>query len=146
MKRPTWTIAWNDAMSVGIAEIDEDHKQFIVLIHEFNRAITNRMDPIEIRKRLQFIVDDAARHFSQEERLFKEWRYPDADTHANMHAQALQSLQAIMDEFVPYGLDSSWVDAGLRIKTILINHILEEDMKYADFYRNSLVNGSSERA
>jgi hypothetical protein len=30
-KRPTWTMTWNDGMSVGIPEIDEEHKQFIRL-------------------------------------------------------------------------------------------------------------------
>jgi len=124
-------------MSVGIPEIDEDHKQFILLINELNRSITDRMDPEEIKKRLQFIVEDAERHFSQEERLFKEWQYPDTDNHARIHAQALKALKAIMESFIPYGHDSGWIDAGLKIKGILINHILTEDMKYAEFYRNS---------
>lgn len=137
MKRPTWTITWVDEMSVGIPEIDEDHKRFISLIHELNQSITERMEPAEIKKRLQFIVDDAERHFAQEEKLFKEWRYPATDAHANIHTQLLKALKAIADNFIPYGHDSAWVDAGLRVKSLLINHILIEDMKYADFYQNS---------
>ena len=137
MKRPTWTITWVDEMSVGITEIDEDHKRFISLIHEFNRSITDRMTPSEIKNRLQIIVDDAERHFKLEEKLFKEWKYPDTVAHSNTHAKVLNELKVIMDEFVPYGHDSSWVDAGLRVKTILINHILLEDMMYARFYQKS---------
>ena len=133
MKRPTWQITWNDEMSVGIREIDEDHKQFLLLINELNRSITDRKDPADIKEKLQLIIDDAERHFTHEERLFNEWQYPDIDGHASAHAQALKALQT----FMPYGHDSGWINAGLKIKTIPIDHILKEDMKYADFYRNS---------
>lgn len=137
MKRPAWMIAWHDEMSVGIRAIDEDHKQFVFLINELNRSITDRKEAAKIRERLQLIVTDAERHFGQEEWLFKEWRYPDADGHASIHAQALKAINAIMLAFIPYGLDSGWVDAGLKIKDILIEHHQTEDMKYAEFYHNT---------
>ncbi len=140
MKRPTWNLEWNDGMSVGIPDIDEDHKRFILLINGLNRSMMDRMTPVEIKKRLQQIVDDAAQHFDKEEKLFKEWRYPDVDNHASMHAQTLKTLQTIMADFIPYGADSGWIDAGLKIKNILTNHI-QTDMKYADFYRSSRDSG-----
>ena len=139
MKRPTWTITWTEVMSVGIPEIDADHKHFILLINELNRSITERNDPAEIKRRLQLIVDDTERHFAQEERLFKEWQYPDLDRHAGIHARTLSALQEMQAEFIPYGFDSGWIDAGLRIKELLIKHVLTEDMKYAEFYRNSML-------
>ena len=137
MKRPTWKIEWQDGMSVGIPEIDNDHKQFIFMINELNQSITSHKEPSEIKMKLQFIVIDAERHFDKEERLFKEWNYPETDDHAIKHFDALKALQSIMEKFIPYGQDSEWIDAGWRIKGILINHILTEDMKYAEFYRNS---------
>jgi len=138
MKRPTWTIRWEAEMSVGIPEIDEDHKQFFVTINLLNRSIIDRMEPAEIKKRMQLIIDDAERHFSQEERMFKEWNYPDIEGHTAMHDQTLKALYEVNDKFIPYGFDSAWVDAGLRVKSILVEHILNEDLKYATFYRNSL--------
>jgi hemerythrin-like metal-binding protein len=141
MKRPTWKLTWNDEMSVGIPEIDEDHKQFIFLINDLNRSMTEGMRPEEIKDNLQLILDDAERHFGHEEKLFKEWQYPDADVHAKIHAQALKALQTIKEKFIPYGFDSGWLDAGLMIKRILVDHILTEDMKYADYYRNSSLSG-----
>ncbi len=137
MKRPTWKLTWTDDMSVGIPEIDEDHKNFIFLINELNRSITEGRGPTDIKQKLQLVVDDAERHFVQEEKLLQEWRYPDAEAHAKIHVQALKALRSIREKFIPYGLDSEWVDAGLMIKGILIDHILTEDMKYADYYRNS---------
>ena len=136
MKRPTWQLEWKEEMSVGIPEIDRDHKQFISLINELNRSITEGRKQAEIKERLQFIVEDATRHFRQEERFLLEWGYPDIESHTLSHTLALKALQRIQEAFIPYGLDSEWVDAGLLLKSILISHILTEDMKYADYYRS----------
>jgi hemerythrin len=131
MKRLKWKLEWNEGMSVGIPEIDDDHKQFILLINELNRSIAERMRPTEILKRLQFIVEDTERHFEREERFLQERHYPDAEGHTRTHAQILSSLKNIMASFMPFGLEAEWIDAALAIKEILISHILNEDMKYA---------------
>ena len=125
-------------MSVGIPAVDEDHQRFIVLINELNRAMTERMSVAEIKHRLQLIIDDTERHFAQEEKLFNEWKYPDTGTHENIHKQVLNTLKSINKNFKPYGNDSEWMDAGIQVKKILVDHILKEDMKYAEYYHQSL--------
>ncbi len=142
MKPRLWQIEWHDGMSVGIPEIDEDHQRFASLINDFNRLILDRKDLGEIRKSLQSVMDDAAQHFAHEEKLFDQWQYPDADDHANQHAQVLAAFQEIMKRFVTYGLESEWIEAGLEVKDLLISHLVNEDMKYAKFYRNSQVGAS----
>ena len=134
-KRPTLTFTWNDEMDVGIPEIDEDHKPIIISINEFNRSVTEGKDPTEIKRRLQLIIDETVRHFSQEEELFKEWQYSETTGHAKLHARILKAMQGIKDGFVPYGSDSSWMRVGIRIKQILVEHFKNEDVKYANFRR-----------
>ena len=138
MEPHTWKIECDESMSVGIPEIDADHKRFISLIDELNRAIVDRMGQAEIKIRLQNILDDATRHFAHEEKLFREWQYPDAEEHAKKHENAIRALQAIQDSFMNYGLPSEWINVGLEVKDILINHLVNEDMEYAQFYRNSV--------
>ena len=134
MRRPTLTFAWSEDMSVGIPEVDKDHQQFILLINDLNRAITEHMSASVIHHRLDLIIDDAERHFTQEEKLFNEWQYPDTDQHTTIHSQVMSSLHSIKKNFIPYGHNSEWMDAGVQVKKILVDHILKEDMKYADFY------------
>lgn len=132
-----WKIEWTDAMSVGIPEIDEDHKRFVFLVNEFNRAILDRMGLDEIRKRLRQVTDDAVQHFAHEEKLFKQWNYPDADDHARRHAQAVATLRTLKDKFVSYDLESEWIDVGMAVKDLLIDHLITEDMKYSEHYRKA---------
>ncbi|MBI1175696.1 MAG: bacteriohemerythrin [Sideroxydans sp.] len=131
-----WKIEWDDGMSVGIPEIDEDHKHFIRLVNQLNQAVADRMSVTEIKNRLQLILDDAERHFRHEERLFAEWHYPDTDEHASRHNRLIEALYDISARSVPHDFAAEWIDVGLRIKEALIGHILQEDMKYAAFYRS----------
>lgn len=76
------------------------------VINDLNHSITDRMDPADIKKKLQLVIDDATQHFANEERLFEEWHYPGKEGHASKHAIALNLLQAIIKNFEPYGYDS----------------------------------------
>ncbi|HEY5994105.1 MAG TPA: hemerythrin family protein [Gallionellaceae bacterium] len=138
MEPHIWKAEWSDALSIGIPEIDADHKRFILLVDMLNRAIVDRTELQELQKRLQDVMDDAVQHFAHEEQLLREWHYPNAGEHAAKHATIMWALQALKQKFVVYGLPAEWIEAGQELKDLLINHMLSDDMKYAEFYRNTL--------
>ena len=133
-----WRLEWSDDLSVYIPELDAEHKHFIQLINEFNEAITQQMDIAEIEKRMQAILDDAGAHFYHEETLFRQWGYPDTEAHAQKHAKILIELSRIMGETVS-GVEYVCIEVGLKLKKILIGHLLSEDMKYRDYYQQRLL-------
>jgi hemerythrin len=145
MEPHVWQIGWNDGLSVGIPEIDADHKRFIFLVDEFNRSIAGRMDVDKIKKRLVLIIDDAVHHFGHEERLFKEWKYPDVDDHANRHAEIIKMLQTVISTVDTRTLLPELIEIGLAIKEALIAHILTEDMKYAEFYSKNIATDGAQQ-
>ncbi|MDD4890519.1 MAG: hemerythrin domain-containing protein, partial [Phycisphaerae bacterium] len=121
-----------------IPEIDVEHQRFIRLVNELNEAIIMRLNVEKIRERMQAIVDDAAAHFTHEEVLFREWGYPAAGKHAERHAEIMRTLREIMERFEHDGTEYEWIEAGLQVKQALIDHLLNEDMRYRD-YRLGLV-------
>ncbi|HLY96150.1 MAG: bacteriohemerythrin [Sideroxydans sp.] len=137
MSSPTdsslWRLEWNEGLSVGIPEIDVEHRRFIDLVNYLNEAIVARMDVQVIRRCMQAILDDAVVHFAHEEALFKEWGYPAAGAHAERHAQMILALHEIMGCFKHGGTELEWIQAGLQVKQALIEHLLNEDMKYRDY-------------
>ena len=128
-----WRLDWDEGLSVFIPEIDAEHQRFIALVNELNAAIIARKELTEIQQRMQAILDDASAHFAHEEALFKEWGYPLAGEHAEKHAQLTQALHKIMAGFEHGGTDFEWIDAGLHVKQALVDHLLNEDMKYRDY-------------
>lgn len=137
MEPCSWKIDWNDGMSVGIPEVDQEHRQFIQSISDLNLAIASRMDLAEIKRRIQRILDNADLHFAQEETLLRQWSYPDADDHANKHVQIREALLKIMAPCTKDSLEPQWIRAGLEVKNILVNHLVIEDIKYMDYFHMS---------
>lgn len=132
-----WFLQWDESMSVGIPAIDEEHKHFIGLINTLNKSILGRHSPAIIRAHVKAIVDDAREHFSHEEALFKEWNYPDSHRHAKLHAESIEALQNLSGRFLfDDATEYELIDAGLKIKHALVEHLLTEDMQYRDFYRS----------
>jgi len=113
-----------------IPEIDAEHQRFIQLVNELNEAIIGHMNKKEIKSRMRAILDDAAMHFAHEEAVFKEWGYPDAEE----HAQIISFLNEIMESVDHGKMAHGWLEAGLEMKQVLIQHILNEDMKYRDYH------------
>jgi hemerythrin len=132
--KPIWRLDWNESLSMYIPEIDAEHQHFIRLVNELNEAIIGRMNKKMIKSRMRAILNDAALHFAHEEAVFKEWGYPDAEEHAQKHAQIISFLNEIMESVDHGKMAHGWLEAGLEMKQVLIRHILNEDMKYRDYH------------
>lgn len=130
---PIWRLDWDERLSVCIPEIDAEHRHFMQLINELNEAIVGRMEMVEIKSRMQAVIFDAEAHFAHEEALFREWDYPETEEHMSRHAEITQALHEIMGHFEHGGLEYELIEAGLKVKAALIEHLLSEDMKYRDY-------------
>lgn len=130
-----WGVVWDASLSVGIAEIDLEHQTFIRLVNELNEAIIARLCQQEIAARLQALVLDAKQHFAHEEALFKKWRYPKAQEHAQEHHKMLGALNAALERFQHNCTEYELIESGLDVKAALIEHLLSQDMQYRDHLR-----------
>lgn len=127
-------LVWDPSLSVGIPEIDAEHEYTIYLINCLNDAIIDGATGEEILRHLRLIVEDASRHFAHEEALFAQWSYPELGVHAEKHAQILLMLNETVDRFGLGCNEQEMIECGLDIKGALIEHLLAEDMKYADYH------------
>jgi hemerythrin-like metal-binding protein len=130
-----WRLQWCQELSVDIPEIDAEHRHFIDLINALNEAIAERMSLSEVRKRMQDVLDDAMAHFAHEERLFIEWNYPEAALHAREHAAATDIFMAIMKRIEESEDEAEWAEVGLQVRQLLVGHLVNEDMKYRDYWQ-----------
>lgn len=130
---PVWEIAWSERLSVGVAEIDEEHKRFIGLVNQLNAAIAGREPKARVEQLLEAIIDDARRHFTDENRLLAERGYPEAKQHAVIHANLLVQINAALHDVRDTEWSRFWIETGLAIKKLLVDHLLQEDMRYRDY-------------
>jgi len=91
-------INWKEEFSVGVAEVDFEHKELIELInslHESARSGAGREAVIEV---LGEIYAQIASHFALEEKMMRFTRYPSLLEHKEDHETLLDDLRDIMDE------------------------------------------------
>jgi hemerythrin len=143
MKKPISNLELSQGICVISPEFAADHQRFIALVNGLIHSISGNMNATEIHTRLQFVIDDTERHFDQEEKFFLEWRYPDAKVHASSHKLVLKILRNIQSSFISHGLEADWPDMALKIKNILLSHIIAEDMQCTFFQISKFEKSSS---
>jgi hemerythrin len=136
MNAHEWGLEWSDDLSVGMSEIDQNHQRFITLIGDLNLAIVDRKELAEIRNRLQLLFDYAEQEFSSEDELLRHLDYPDVESHVREHEAIIKEFNTALRGFDENTLMYPWIEAGLKMKARLINHFLNEDMKFRDFCRS----------
>jgi hemerythrin len=132
-------IAWNEGFSVGVAEIDRQHKRLMAMINDLDEAVTSGQRKDAISRILDELIIYTATHFRTEEKYFAQYGYPEGEEHQDEHAVCIkmvtkfakdfnsemqgEKLAALTDELVSF--------LGIWWKY----HILETDLKYAPFFR-----------
>jgi hemerythrin len=126
-------VEWSDALSVGIQEIDEQHKVLINLINRlFDETVVNQA-PIKVTEEiLTELVEYTKVHFAVEESLFRIFDYPEIETHMSRHADLKAQVLDLQKKInqVQTVINSELL---MFLKKWLTNHILQEDKLYAPF-------------
>lgn len=86
---------WKDEYSVGVAEIDDQHKGFIDLLAVIDAAITNRESWSDVFFKLEQLREHARFHFAVEESLMRMHGYPTLAEHVEMHKHFLAKLDQL---------------------------------------------------
>ena len=92
-------IEWSDAFSVGVREIDEDHKRFLGIFNRFYGAFIAGANHASVLAALTEIADYAGRHFDQEERVMRKYRFPHLERHVRHHSEMLNRIDRILVDF-----------------------------------------------
>jgi len=130
-----WEIAWSDYLSVGVPEMDEEHRQFIARVNDLNKAIIESESKSTVERLMDLMLMEAAHHFSHEQELLARWKYPETAAHIAKHADLTAQFERVMKEFAQTDINFVWALKGLQFKQLLVEHLLKEDMKYRDFLR-----------
>ena len=120
-------------LSVGIPEIDDEHRRFFVDIYALENALRASRQVIEVHDLMATLVENALNHFAHEEQLFAQFGFPDLAAHSGTHDRIATELVGLKQTFKDTDFSRKWLEVGAMLKDVLLNHILHEDMKYRDF-------------
>ncbi|MDX9994587.1 MAG: bacteriohemerythrin [Rhodocyclaceae bacterium] len=93
-------IVWGKILSVGIEEIDEDHRKLVDIFNILNRAVREGEPPEYLAATLEELINCTVWHFSHEERLMLKHRYPEAAEHKAEHRELIESARELQQKLL----------------------------------------------
>ncbi len=128
-------IAWDPSLSVGVEEIDEQHRAIITLINALGSG-KGADDPAMVVATLRFLRDYLNGHFDLEMELMLDLGYPQLETHRQQHELFINHViffeierefgvvtRAVLDDLLAF------------LKDWFFNHIATEDKALGEFVR-----------
>lgn len=94
-------LVWSDDLSLGVEEIDAQHKEWIDLVHRFQMAVIEGRSREEVYDTLAAAVVYTEKHFAHEAELMQKAGYPFIDDHMVQHDLARQQIHAFTTGTVP---------------------------------------------
>lgn len=127
------SIKWNLDLSVGIEEIDEDHRRLIKCLDDLFTACSVGQGPQVLTDILQRLQQYTREHFSHEEDYMQKVAYPGLEEHRVLHTELVSELDDIIEQH-KLGDTHELSNQTLQfLEDWLTHHIMIEDKKIGKF-------------
>lgn len=135
-------IEWTDDLSVGIEEIDAQHKSLVDIVNELDRAVTEHRGRDAMSEILNRLDEYTRIHFAVEESLMRIFGYDDYEEHKAVHDDLIDQLQHIRAEFEA-GHGGVTFELMQVLKNWLVKHIQHSDKEYTDCFLHGQVHAQN---
>jgi len=124
-------VGWSTDYSLGMPELDAQHKMLFDLINQLWQGIVTNADRQTQLKVIEQLEHYTLTHFSAEEDFLLAIEFPGTESHRQAH---LAFTQRVADEKQAI-LTGAQVSLGLLhfLNDWLVNHIRGEDLAYAEY-------------
>lgn len=125
-------LTWNDRLSVGIREMDQQHKRLVDLINQLYDAMGMGKGDNVKSVVLNDLLTYTRVHFAAEERLMEKHAYPHFARHKQLHDELTEQVLHL-NERLETGQMVASVTLANFLRDWLQTHITQEDKKYGQF-------------
>lgn len=123
-------LVWEDALSVGDAHIDDEHKHLFLLMDQLYEAMKGGLPRENVGALLDELVRKTELHFAEEEAFMKRIAYADFAEHKTEHERLLRDVYEVQSRFHS-GAISITVSVSNYLAAWLKDHIRSQDQKLA---------------
>lgn len=124
-------IQWSDALSVGIPQLDAQHKRLIDLVNSLHEAMARGAANQIVGEVLSDLISYTVTHFQTEEKSLRDTAYPAYAQHKAEHERLVKQVNDLKKRF-DGGQASLSVQIQGLLRDWLVNHIRGTDKQYTD--------------
>lgn len=123
-------IDWKAQYSVGVGEIDAQHRRLVQIINLLHDAMKMGGKPAAMNEVVNELVGYTRYHFAFEEKMLETANYAELEEHRRKHRAMVAQVESFRDE-VSMGKASVSLKLMAFLKDWLTKHIMETDQRYA---------------
>lgn len=125
---------WTTALSVGIPQIDDQHKTLFDKAEKLFEAGKNNQAKEYVGELLVFLEDYTKKHFADEERYMQSIGYPGLEEQKTAHAGFVRQLTKLRGDYATSGGNLLVItNANQLMLKWLTQHISDMDRKIGQF-------------
>ena len=124
---------WNESFSVGVAEIDTQHKNLVSYLNDLHFAMSQGKGNDILKSLLGRLVGYTQVHFATEEKFMRQWNYPGYVYHKGEHEAFVKKVAEFKTKF-ENGQAALSIEILTFLKDWVTNHIQGTDKKYGPFF------------
>jgi len=85
-------LTWDQSKSIGFESIDEQHKKIFSIFNALCLALETNQEWPAVKKAVDDLLQYAGTHFRDEERIMRDYGYPDERKHTREHELFINKL------------------------------------------------------
>lgn len=117
---------WKSDYETGDSTVDEQHQYLFKLANSLLVTGVSECKPI-----IMELYEYTRVHFKDEEKIMAEFKYPALEDHKKLHINLISNLNNLSESFIES--KESRDDLAAVFGNWIINHILNEDLRFANF-------------
>jgi len=125
-------LVWDHVLSVGVDEVDDDHRKLVDLFNMLNHSVTEGDAPDYLAAVLEELISCTVWHFSHEERLMLKHGYEGLAEHKEEHQELIKSAKELQQKILQAGNLVANEDIEF-LERWLTEHILTTDMRMGSY-------------
>lgn len=126
---PEFTFDWDDKYSVGVKEIDDQHKELVANISKLADCINQAKMKEEGKVILDALLHYAQYHFDTEEKYFSEFNYEGSEKHINAHRAFKNKMLDLKTKFENNEIEITFELIDF-LEDWLLDHLMDMDQGY----------------
>lgn len=126
-------IIWDESFSVGVHDLDEQHKQVILIVNTLIEMNDLKVNSEIVSDTLTKMTQYSTYHFDKEEQYMLEYEYPEYPSQKKQHQEFKRKTINFCMETMVYK-ETIPGEICTYLRSWWMNHILKEDMRYKKFF------------
>lgn len=127
-------LVWDNSLELGVQEIDDQHREIFNCFEKLSSACQRGRGDSVLEEVLTFLEDYVSRHFSSEEELMEQYKYPKLAEQKTQHSNFNQEIKNLRVRLLD-GTNGHELAMSINRHLVrwLIQHIRSSDREMAEY-------------